>query len=228
MTERPEELRAGELPGLIEALPPRARALLMGEAVLRHYAARAVIFTQDEPCSGLFLVESGLVKISKISVDGREQVLRHVSAGGSFNEVAVLDGGRNPATATIVESGSLHVVTPTAIHRMLVDTPELAEAILRVFAGRMRHLVQLVDDLSFRRVAGRLALILLQATGSHSGVGAGIDLNRRINQRELAEMAGTSREVVARALKTLEESGAIRLNRGRIELVAPERLIHLT
>ncbi|PKN83120.1 MAG: Crp/Fnr family transcriptional regulator [Chloroflexi bacterium HGW-Chloroflexi-9] len=213
---------------LVEALPAEAQTQLLRQAVSHDCAPGTVLFVQDEPCAGLFFVREGLVKISKVSVEGREQVLRHVGPGGSFNEVAVLDGGPNPATATVVEPSALLVIRPDAMRRALEDVPGLADAIIRVLTARMRHLVELVEDLSFRHVSERVARILLQASTPHGGVGAGINLTRRLSQRELAEMAGTSREVVARALKVLEEAGAIRVHHGKIELLAPDRLTDLS
>ena len=82
--------------------------------------------------------------------------------------------------------------------------------VIKVLAERARQLLSLIEDLSFRHVSGRVARILLE----HAGGGA--DPGPRLTQQEMAAMAGTAREVVARSLKALEEDGIIRLDRHRI------------
>lgn len=159
--------------------------------------------------------------MSRMSAEGREQVLRYVPTGGSFNEVPVFDGGPNPANATAAEPCDVLIISREQIYKLLESHPEVAEVIIRSLASRLRHLVELVDDLSFRHVTPRVARVLLQPIAPHPGVGAGADAGRRFSQRELAEM---SREVVARALRSLEDAGAIAVDRGAIRVVDPELL----
>jgi CRP/FNR family transcriptional regulator len=151
-------------------------------------------------------------------------VLRHMSAGESFNEVPVFDGGTNPVSAAAGEPGELVVLSRRAMLETLHQYPAVAEAVVQVFASRLRHLVALVEDLSFRQVTARVARIVLQSVAPHEGVGAGVGARARVTQREIAEMAGTSRQVVARALKALEDAGAIDLHRGEIRVADEARL----
>jgi CRP/FNR family transcriptional regulator len=65
----------------------------------RRLAAGEVLFREGEPCAGMFIVVSGMIKLYKTSADGKEQVLRHMPAGESLNEVPVFDGGANPVSA---------------------------------------------------------------------------------------------------------------------------------
>jgi CRP/FNR family transcriptional regulator len=90
--------------------------------------------------------------------------------------------------------------------------------VIKVLARRVRHLVSLVEDLSFRRVISRVAKILLEHIGGEMGRGP------RLTQQEMAAMAGTAREVVGRSLKALEEEGAIKLDRHRIIITDKEAL----
>lgn len=227
MPESTLETQAPEPRPLLSAIDSATRERLLSSAMRRAYEPNEIVFLQDEPCAGLFIVVSGLLKIAKVSSEGREQVLRHVSAGGSFNEVAVLDGGPNPATVTAVEPSELLVVSRASMLALIAETPGLAETMIQALAGRLRHMVELVEDLSFRHVSERVARVLLQSVAPHPGVGAGADMSRRVSQREIAEMAGTSREVVARALKTIEASGAISIEGGEIRLVDAAKLSDL-
>lgn len=187
-----------DAPSFLDALPAEARARLLTRGSRRTCEPDSVLLVQGSPSPGLIVVESGLLKVSSISEDGREQVLRHTGAAGSLNEVAALDGGPSPATVVTVQHSVVVIITAESLAEALMDSPELALALLRSFAGRMRHLVELVEDLSFRHVSERVARILLQSVAPHPGVGAGAELRERVTQREIAEMAGTSREVVAR------------------------------
>jgi CRP-like cAMP-binding protein len=203
------------------ALTSEQRARVLGAARRLRVAAGQTLFVEGEPCAGLYVVVSGLVKLFKTSLDGKEQVLRHMSAGDSFNEVPVFDGGVNPVSELVVLSRD-------AMLGVLREYPAVAEVVVQVFASRLRHLVALVEDLSFRQVTARVARIVLQSVAPHEGVGAGVGGRAHVTQREIAEMAGTSREVVARALKALEEAGAIDVRRGDIHVVDDARLTALS
>jgi len=206
------------------ALTSEQRARVLSAARRLRAAAGQTLFVEREPCAGLYVVVSGLVKLFKTSPDGKEQVLRHMSAGESFNEVPVFDGSVNPVSAAAVDGSELVVLSRDTMLKVLREYPAVAEAVVQVFASRLRHLVALVEDLSFRQVTARVARIVLQSVAPHEGVGAGVGGRAHVTQREIAEMAGTSREVVARALKALEEAGAIDVRRGEIHVVDNARL----
>jgi CRP-like cAMP-binding protein len=101
---------------------------------------------------------------------------------------------------------------------ILRDHPQIALNVIKVLARRVRHLVALVEDLSFKHVIGRVVKILLEHIGGETGRGP------RLTQQEMAAMAGTAREVVGRSLKALEEGGAIKLDRHRIIITDKEAL----
>ena len=196
----------------------RARALALARE--RRLAAGEVLFREGEPCAGLFIVVSGMIKLYKTSADGKEQVLRHMPAGESLNEVPVFDGGANPVSAAAIDAAEVLVLSRERVMELMREYPALAVGVVQVFASRLRHLVAVVEDLSFRQVTARVARVVLQSVAPHEGIGAGVG-GTRVTQREIAEMAGTSREVVARALKALEDAGAIQSD-GRGIRVADE------
>ena len=208
----------------LASLAPASRDRLLALGPTRRYAAGARVIGQGEPCAGLLVVRSGLLKVAKVSAEGREQVLRYVGPDDSFNEVPVFDGGPNAASATAVEPSEVSVISRAAMLDLVESSPDVAGALVQSMAARLRHLTDLVEDLSFRHVSERVARILLQAVAPHGGVGAGAPARGRVTQQELAEMAGTSREVVARALRALEATGAIEVRRGEITLADADRL----
>ena len=187
-------------------------------AVKRHYDKGEIVFLEGEPCAGLFIVETGRVRLFKVSRDGREQVVKLLAAGEFFNEVAVLDGGPNPVSAMAALETDLWVIDRERMLELLAGYPALAIAIIETLAGHARHLVSLVEDLSLRTVSGRLAkLLLAQAARSR-------ETPRRMTQQEMAAQLGTVREVVGRALRSFEEEGLIRFDHHRLIVLDQEGL----
>lgn len=183
------------------------------------FARGEVLFLEGEQCQGLYVVQSGQVRIFKSSPEGREQVLFIARRGESFNDVPVFDGGPNPASASALEESVVYLVPREAVLSVLTGCPS-ARAILELFAGRIRHLTLMVEDLSFRSVVERMAKLLLELAvveGGNSPV-------KRLTQEEMAAMVGSVRDVIGRALKHLEKAGAIRIEGQRILVVAPEKL----
>jgi CRP/FNR family transcriptional regulator len=191
--------------------------------VERRYQRGQVIFLEGGVCPGLFVVRSGRVRIFKVSAEGREQVLMVAGPGETFNEVPNFDGGANPATAEALEPSVVYLLPKPDLLSIVEAEPVVGRAIMRVFASHLRHLTALVEDLSFRNVTSRVAKVLLAQVQR-----AETDARpARLTQQQMAAMAGTAREVVGRALKVLEQQGVIRMERGRVVVVSPERLADL-
>jgi CRP-like cAMP-binding protein len=177
-----------------------------------------VVLLEDESAENLYFVASGAMKVFKTSAEGKEQILSIVRPGESFNDVSIFDGGPNAASARAMGPVLLYGIRKNDMKAILRDHPQIALNVIGVLASRVRHLVSLVEDLSFRHVISRVAKILLEHVGGEMGRGP------RLTQQEMAAMAGTAREVVGRSLKALEEEGAIKLDRHRIIITDKEAL----
>ncbi len=189
------------------------------EVVFEKTADRAeMISLEGESAENLYFVASGVVKVFKTSAEGKEQILSIVRPGESFNDVPIFDGGPNPASARAMGPVLLYGIKKNDMEAILRDHPKIALNVIKVLARRVRHLVSLVEDLSFKHVIGRVAKILFEHIGGEVGRGP------RLTQQEMAAMAGTAREVVGRSLKALEEEGAIKLDRHRIIITDKEAL----
>jgi CRP-like cAMP-binding protein len=183
----------------------------IGKLVFEKSADRAaMVLLEDESAADLYFVASGVVKVFKTSAEGKEQILAIVRPGESFNDVPIFDGGLNPASAQAMGPVLLYGIKKDDMKAILRDHPRIALNVIKVLAGRVRHLVSLVEDLSFKHVIGRVAKILFENVGGETGHGP------RLTQQEMAAMAGTAREVVGRSLKALEEEGAIKVDHHRI------------
>jgi len=168
------------------------------------------VLKEGEHGETLYFVASGVVKEFMTSTDGKEQTLRLIRPGESFNDVPIFDGGPNPASAVAMSPLVLYGIRKGDMERVMREHPSVALNAIKALAGRVRYFVSLVEDLSFRHVIGRVAKILLEQARTETGSGP------RLTQQEMAAMAGTAREMIGRALKALEEDGAIRLDRHRI------------
>ncbi|MBI5878218.1 MAG: Crp/Fnr family transcriptional regulator [Chloroflexi bacterium] len=198
-------------------LPDADLEYLAEQLIERRFAKGENVFLEGDPCDGLYIVCEGQVRIFKLSADGREQVLTYCAGRQSFNEVAVFDGGPNPAHVIAAAPSIIWTVPRELIFDMLRTRPTMANAIIQNFAHRLRHLVGLVEDLSLRHVTARLAKLLVEAASGELDVHA-------MTQQELAARLGTVREMVARSLKLMETRGLIRLERGRIVILDRQTL----
>lgn len=176
----------------------------------KSYERGEILLLEGETAEALYFVASGAVKVFKTSAEGKEQILTIIRPGETFNEVPIFNGDLNPASAQAMVPVLLYGIRKNDLEVILRKYPQVALNVIKVMANRLRHLVSLVEDLSFRRVIGRVARILLENAGD------GAVPRPRLTQRDMAAMAGTAREVVSRSLKTLEEDGVIRVDRRRI------------
>ena len=201
-------------------LPDAILTALSAVAIERSYRRGEVIFLEGEPCAGLYVVAAGEVKIFKLSSQGREQILHRLGAGGTFNDVAVLDGGPNPASAGAISDAACLVITRSDMRRLAEAHPQLAWALIESIARRARILVGMVEDLALRPVKARLAKLLLaeaaQTAASQDAGGDAIDRSQMVTQADMAARLGTVREMIGRALRELSEDGLIAMDRHQI------------
>lgn len=188
--------------------------------VERHYERGDIILLEGDKGGALHYVREGVVKVFKTSVGGKEQVLRLIAAGHTFNDVPALDGGSNPASAAAMEPSVVYVIRRTELLKLIATRPEVAGAVVQTLASALRHLVALVEDLSLRHVTARVAKLLLEQEASFQEE----QHIYHLTQQEMAALAGTAREVVGRALKELEVAGAIEMRQGRAVVLNRERL----
>ncbi len=204
----------------LEGLQAEIVQALAAVAMPRRFVAGELIFNEGDPCAGLFLIESGVVKVTRFAKDGREHILHLLHRGDTFNDVASLDGGANPASAIAHTDAVVWRIRRDDLHRLAASYPELAWALIESLARRARYLLGLVEDLSMRSVRSRLAhLLLAQARAAETD-----EVPRLLTQEEMAGRLGTVREVVGRALRGLAADGVIEFDRHRIVILDPERL----
>ena len=198
---------------------------LAARAVPRHCEAGRMIFSEGEPCAGLYVIESGAVKVFKVSPGGREQVLTIEGAGGSVAELPVFDGGAYPASAAALSASSLLLVRKRDFQALCLEHPEVALKVLKVVGSRLRKLVGIIEELSFTTVRHRLAALLLRlAERKGKRTARGVELTLRASNQELAAHIGTVRELVSRNLSRLRAKGILKLDGKKVVIPDLEAL----
>ena len=186
---------------------------LSSRAVERNFADAELVFSEGEPCAGLFVVQSGNVRIFKSSAAGREQVLSIEGPGSSIAELPVFDGGPYPASAMALGKTQLIFVAKQDFQALCLQHPQVALKVLRVVGSRLRRLVGIIEELSFTTVRGRLAALLVRLANSEGKkTKEGIEIQLPSNNQELAAQIGTVRELVSRNLSRFQSEGVIRID----------------
>ena len=197
-----------------------AELSLIAEGVSRlHFEAGIVIFGEGDICRELLIVEEGEVKLVKSALNGRQQLLSIERKGGALAEVAVFDGGRYPATAEATSSTTLLRLPADSFRDICVRNPEMALKVFKVLARKLRHLVGLVEELSFSTVRARLiAYLVLLAEQSGRPAPGGVCFQLKENNEQLAARLGTVRELISRNLGRLHGDKLIEMNKRTVTI----------
>lgn len=188
-------------------------AFLAERTVPRRFSAGETVFAEGEPCAGLYVVESGHVRIFKSSAGGREHVLSIEGPGSSVAELPVFDGGNYPASVTALDDATLLFVSKQDFQTLCLTHPQVALKVLRVVGARLRRLVGIIEELSFTTVRHRLAALLvrLAKTSGERAVGA-VEITLPGSNQELASQIGTVRELVSRNLSRFQAEGLLKID----------------
>lgn len=166
----------------------------------------------------LYFLIFGVVKIYKTSVNGKEQVVHLATKGESLNDVSTFVGCPNTASMLAMTPVLLYEIRKDDLKNIIKHNPQIAMNTIETMANRVHRDSNLIKDLSFTQVTGRLAKMLLKHAGEKTNGWP------RLTQQDIAAMVGTTREVVNRLLKTMEENGAIRLERRGIVILDKKAL----
>ncbi len=208
---------------MLQGLAAASLAHLAERAIRHTYTPGAVIFLEGDTAPAFYYVDSGWVKIVKMSSEGREQILYVWGPDELFGGMGVFVNRPAPATAIALETTTLWVLPSDAIRRMFTTDPTLALPVLDFMATRISELVELVADLSLHTVTARLARLLLEQAQD--------DLIQRrswATQAEMAARLGTVPDVLSRALRTLVEAELIQVQRHQIQILDRQGLLEHT
>lgn len=186
----------------------------------RSYPKNSVIFLEDETGDYMYVVREGRVKVVRQLPSGKETILAFHDAGEFFGEMSLLDGGTTPA--------SVIAVTPTTILSLcrrdfqnLLTNPVVNQALMRMLCQRCREAWAQVELLTLNHAEARIRVLLEQLCRSKGESGSeGVTIGSRLTHRELADMAGITRESASRAVSRLQKRGLLHVQDGH--LVVPD------
>lgn len=188
---------------------------MVGAARRRPVAGGGALCREGEAAEALFLTIEGRLKLTQLSADGQEVVLRFAAPGDVFGGLAVLDGKAYPFTATAVEPSRVLLWKRNTLGELFERFPILERNVLAIVGGHGRETLDRVRELATetvpRRIARALTRLLPQGQGHRDGV-----LVTGVTQRELAQMAGTTLFTVSRTLAEWERAGVLKTGRGRV------------
>jgi len=187
---------------------------LLGVLAWHSLAAESVVFDEAQACAGFPFVIEGSIRVSKLSPNGRELTLYRVDPGMSCIITTSCLLGRRPYGARgRTTAPTVLALLPASAADLLVRLDPLREFLFGVFSERIGELMQLVEEVAFRRLDERLASLLLErgpvVAASH---------------QELADELGSVREIVSRLLGAMAEAGLVQVERRRIEVIDAARL----
>ncbi len=210
---------------IFSSLAPDELAFLAARAKLRQHGAGELVFGEGERCEGLYIVQTGRLRIFKSSPDGREQVLSIDGPASSVAELPVFDGGTYPASAGTIEETTLIFISRENFQELCLSHPQVALKVLRVVGARLRRLVGIIEELSFTTVRHRLATMLVKLA-RHQGERneEGVAILLQDSHQEIAAQIGTVRELVSRNLSRLQGEGILRIQGREILITDLEKL----
>lgn len=198
---------------LFGALAELELAVLAARMSRKRFAAGELLFSEGEPCNGLYIVLSGRVRIFKTSVSGREQVLSIEGAGGTVAELPVFDGGPYPASVIALDETEIAFLSRRDFQGFCIEHPEVALKVLAVVGARLRQLVAIIEELSFTTIRQRLASTLVKlAQNEGKKTARGIEFRLPASHQEMASQLGTVRELISRNLTRLQAEGLLEVN----------------
>ena len=208
---------------LFAAVGPAGFRRLATIARLCHFRNGQVVFRENEPCPGVYVVGQGLVRVFKTASGGKEHVLHIVGPGGSFAEVAAMDGFPLPASAEAVKKTTCALLPLDRFRNALADDHELCLGMIGGMTVWVRRLVTLMEDITLRDAAGRLARFLLELSQSKPTPDGTVKLPGL--KRHVASHLNLTSETFSRTLRRLVEAGLIaEVDNIRLRVVHPKKL----
>jgi CRP/FNR family transcriptional regulator, cyclic AMP receptor protein len=197
-------------------------------AVPRSFPAATRVFHEGDSSDACYIVSEGSFRVTREHSDGRAITLATLGPGEIFGELAMLDGDKRSASAEAITDGTLLALPANDVRGLLARNPQIALKLVAGLVRRLRAANARLSRQSFQTVPSRVAGILLQLSrdngaGDEDG-GEPIEVTIRMNQTDLAQLAGTSRESVSRFLAELERAGVVRSGRGRVTVLQPGKL----
>jgi len=167
-------------------------------SVVRKYPKNTILFMEGDESSHLYIIQHGKVTVSVASEDGRQVILNYMGEGEYFGELSLMDGKPRSATVTTATACEFIAISRSSFQQLLKSSPEFVMAITAAFAKRVRDLTDSVKDLALLDVYGRVSVALEKLSDDTGRID-----NPKVTHQDIANMVGSSREMVSRIMKQL-------------------------
>ena len=204
-------------------LTEETQKLIAVSAIHRRFETGQVIYLEGEKAEYIYILESGWVKATRMTRSGREQAMMFLRPVEVFGDIASLTGKSYPGTVTALETVTVWAIPATTVLDLIHNQPSFALSVIQHLGERVLHYINLVEDLSLRSVEARLANTLL-AQAEQYGNQMVVPRRDWATYDQMAVRLGTVRDVLSRALKTLEIEGLIEVERQSIRIIDPKKL----
>jgi CRP/FNR family transcriptional regulator len=204
-------------------LPDEIQQVMAASALHRHFDAGQVIYVEGEPAESIYILETGWVKATRMTREGREQAMMFMRPVEIFGDIGVLTGTPYPGTVVALDDVDAWAIPAQAVLDLISHHPAFGMAVIRHLGERVLHYISLAEDLSLRSVESRLANTLMRYAQLQDGQWI-VPRHEWTTFDEMAIRLGTVRDVLSRALKTLEAQGLLRVEKQAIILLDPKGL----
>ena len=205
-------------------LPQETLAIIEKIGSAKVYRKGDVVLMEEEAGTALFVIVKGKVKVARASNDGREVILTILSDSDFFGEMAILDGLTRSATVTAIEESELFLIQRNDFLNLLREFPEISISLLQELTKRLRAADAKIKALSLKDSEGKVATVILQLADDVGKIKHGkVEIEKLPLQKDLANMAGTSRETISRTLHSFAKKGLIELDGSKLSIMDYEK-----
>jgi CRP/FNR family transcriptional regulator, cyclic AMP receptor protein len=209
---------------LLSGLEPGELERIAQVAIPRSFPKGARVFHEGDASDACYVIRSGEVRVTREHPDGRAIALATLGPGELVGELAMIDGGARSASVEALTDVDLLAVSATDMRGLLERNAQITAKLVIALTKRLRETNERISRQSFQTVPSRVAGVLSQLVSEDNAEQGRDGVTIRMNQADLAQLAGTSRESVSRFLAVLERAGVVRVGRGRVTVIEPQRL----
>lgn len=221
-----EELHNIESGAWFSKLSPTLKSAILGRTVVRRLADGEPLATRGSQAEEWCGVALGAVRISIVSLAGKQVVLTYAEPGTWFGDIALFDGLPRTHDADAHGATTLLAVRKADFRELLAQHTELYDALLRLNCRRLRLMFDQIEDLNTRPLQARLARQLLLLAKSYGVAQDGeLRIGIALAQEDLAQLVGASRQRVNQELKGFERDGALRVEPTRLVVLSRDKLM---
>ncbi|HJV17617.1 MAG TPA: Crp/Fnr family transcriptional regulator [Bacillales bacterium] len=181
-------------------------------AVSKRFQKGEIIFSTNELSENLYIVHKGKVKISRLSISGKEQILQILEPGDFTGELSLFGQSIQKSTAEALKETDICLIRGKDIKKLVLKIPTIAIKILEEYTKKFDEAEDLIEQLGIQNVEQRIARYLLKIVGDKENNENGeIELALSISKQDLASFIGTTKETLSRKLTAFQEQGWIKL-----------------